>query len=102
MQTSDIQNKLFELQDIKYRDFQYKLIPTVDPDSIIGVRTPELRKFAKELVKSDCYAEFLCDLPHKYFDENQLHSFIISEIKDYSICINEVYKFLPYEPKNVE
>lgn len=96
MLTDEIQNKLFELQDIKYQDFQYKLIPTVEPDSIIGVRTPELRKLAKELVKADCYAEFLRDLPHKYFDENQLHSFIISEIKDYSICINEVYKFLPY------
>ena len=96
MTTTEIQNRLFELKDEKYRELQYKIIPTVEPDSIIGIRTPELRKFAKELVKSDCYAEFLCDLPHKYFDENQLHSFIISEIKDYSICIDEVCKFLPY------
>ena len=96
MKPTEIQNRLFELQDEKYRNFQYKLIPTVEPDSIIGVRTPELRKFAKELVKSDCCAEFLDNLPHKYFDENQLHAFIVSEIKDFSACINDVNRFLPY------
>lgn len=96
MTTTEIKNRLFELKDEKYRELQYKIIPTVAPDSIIGIRTPELRKFAKELVKSGYYSEFLNDLPHKYFDENQLHAFIISEIKDFSTCIDEVCKFLPY------
>ena len=92
----DIQDTLFEMQDVKYKDFQSKLIPTVDPKSVIGVRTPELRKFAKKLVKDGAYQDFLDDLPHQYFDENQLHTFIVSEIKDYNRCIEEVDRFLPY------
>ena len=96
MITEDIRKKLFELQDIKYRDFQSKLIPTVDPESVIGVRTPELRKLAKQYVKAEGIDEFLSDLPHKYFDENQLHAFILSEMKDYGKCIDDVCAFLPY------
>lgn len=91
-----IRNELFKLQDRKYRDFQVKLIPTVDADSVIGVRTPELRKFAKQLVRKEDVGLFLDDLPHMYFDENQLHAFIISEIKDYDRCLFEVNRFLPY------
>ena len=91
-----IQKELFKLQDKKYKEFQEKLIPTRDPDTIIGVRTPELRKYAKELFKSNNYQSFLKELPHKYFDENQLHAFIISEIKDYDECINYINEFLPY------
>ena len=87
---------LLDLKDKKYGEFQIKLIPTVDPKSIIGVRTPELRKLAKEIIKENDYEAFLNDLPHKYFDENQLHAFIISEIKDYDRCLDEVSKFLPY------
>lgn len=87
---------LLDLKDKKYGEFQIKLIPTVDPKSIIGVRTPELRKLAKEIIKENDYEAFLNDLPHKYFDENQLHVFIISEIKDYDKCLDEVNKFLPY------
>ena len=89
-------DELFKLQDIKYRDFQSKLIPTVDFNNIIGVRTPELRNYAKKLVKSNEHLSFLGDLPHKYFDENQLHAFIISELKDYDLCISYINKFLPY------
>ena len=88
--------ELYKMQDKKYRDMQVKIIPNIDKDSIIGVRTPELRSFAKKLIKEDSYKEFLEELPHKYFDENQLHSFIISEIKDYDICISYINKFLPY------
>ncbi len=91
-----IQEKLFSLQDEKYRDFQAKLIPGYDASTMIGVRTPELKKLAKEMVKNEGVQEFLSDLPHKYFDENQLHAFIISEIKDYEKCMAEVEKFLPY------
>ncbi len=93
---NNIREKLFKLQDKKYREFQIKLIPNIDSDTIIGVRTPELRNYAKQLVKSGSYSTFLDDLPHKYFDENQLHAFIISEIKDYDECITYINEFLPY------
>jgi len=92
----NIENDLFKLQDIKYRDFQVKLFPTINPDSIIGVRTPILRSYAKKLIKNNNYISFLENLPHKYFDENQLHAFIISEIKDYDECILYLNKFLPF------
>ena len=92
----EVQEELFRLQDKGYRDFQKKLIPTVNPDTIIGVRTPELRKYAKQLAKREDVREFLRDLPHSYFDENQLHAFIISGIKDYDHCMEEVCLFLPY------
>lgn len=92
----EIQEELFRLQDKKYRDFQIKLIPTVDPDTVIGVRTPELRKYAKLLAKREDIREFLNALPHRYFDENQLHAFIISGIKDFDRCMEEVCHFLPY------
>ena len=92
----DIQDILFEMQDVKYKEFIRKLIPTVDPNSVIGVRTPELRKLAKKLMKEGTYADFLNHLPHSYFDENQLHAFLITEIKDYDRCVEEIGKFLPY------
>jgi len=93
---NDIRDELFKMQDMDYRDFNSKLIPTVDKESMIGIRTPELRKYAKQLGKSSEVKEFLQALPHKYFDENQLHAFIISEIKDFKNCIAEINRFLPY------
>lgn len=96
MITDEILNELFKLQDIKYRDFQAKLMPTMNPENVIGVRTPELRKLAKQLAKREDVDEFLDSLPHKYFDENQLHAFIISEIKDYEKCLDRLEAFLPY------
>lgn len=89
-------DELFNLKDEKYKELQAKIIPNIKSDSIIGVRTPELRKFAKDLVKNNNYLSFFNELPHKYFDENQLHAFIISEIKDYDECILYLNKFLPY------
>jgi len=91
-----IVDDLFKMKDKEYRDFQVKLIPGKTVDVMIGVRTPDLRKYAKELVKEGKYEDFLKDLPHKYFDENQLHAFILSEIKDYDECIEYVERFLPY------
>ena len=91
---------LFRFQDEKYRDFQAGLIPGKSTDNMIGVRTPELRKYAKTLLKEysleEISAEFLNKTPHRYFDEDQLHAFIISEIKDYTICMEKVEQFLPY------
>ena len=91
-----IREELFRLQDKKYRDFQIKLIPTVEPETVIGVRTPELRKYAKQLLGSKDISAFLTALPHSYFDENQLHAFIISEMKDFDECLGYVKHFLPY------
>ena len=91
-----ILKELFKLKDKKYRDFQVKLIPGSSIDKMIGVRTPDLRKYSKELIKENNYKEFLDELPHNYFDENQLHAFILSEIKDYDECINYINRFLPY------
>ena len=92
----DIRKELFALQDEKYRAFQVKLFPTVDPQTVIGVRTPDLRGYAKKLLKEEDVSAFLSDLPHRYFDENQLHAFILSELKDYGKCMEEVNRFLPY------
>ena len=92
----EIQNELFLQQDTKYRDFQAKLLPTVDKETVIGVRTPAMRKYAKQMAKREDITMFLNDLPHRYFDENQLHAFIISEIKDFDSCMSEVECFLPY------
>ncbi|MBR3164764.1 MAG: DNA alkylation repair protein [Lachnospiraceae bacterium] len=92
----EIREELFRLQDEKYRDFQVKLMPTVDPDTAVGVRTPELRKLAKQVIRREDIEEFLRDLPHRYFDENQIHAFAVSEIKDYGKCLEEVNRFLPY------
>ncbi len=96
MKIEEIRKVLYGFQDEKYRELQKKLIPTADKDSVIGVRTPDLRKYAKQLYKENDYQEFLDALPHKYFDENQLHAFIVSEIKDFDKCVAEVQRFLPY------
>ena len=95
MDNNEIIKRLNALQDTKYRDFQSKLIPDTKAE-FIGVRTPELRKLAKELIKEGKTDNFLSALPHKYFDENQLHAFIISGIKDFNMCVKEVERFLPY------
>jgi 3-methyladenine DNA glycosylase AlkD len=99
-----ISDRLFELQDLKYRDFQCKLMPTVNPETVIGVRTPELRKLAKEFAKEPGNTpraetpamEFLKILPHNYYEENNLHGFLIEQIKDYDTCIAALDAFLPY------
>ena len=92
----EIINNLNSLSDSKYRDFQIKLIPGKTSDQMIGVRTPDLRSYAKELSKRDDVSDFLNNLPHEFFDENQLHAFIISLLKDYDKCMDEVEHFLPY------
>ena len=96
MITDDIRAALFAAPDLKYRDFQAKLIPNLAGDTMIGVRTPELRKMARQLAKRPDVGDFLKDLPHRYFDENQIHAFILSDMKDYDRCIEEVNLFLPF------
>ncbi len=84
------------MQDIGYRDFQSALMPTVPKEKIIGVRTPTLRKFARELSKTAEAAEFLAELPHEYYEENNIHAFMIENVKDYETCIKELDRFLPF------
>ena len=95
MNREEIRQRLFAMQDTDYREFQVKLIPTVDPGKVVGVRTPQLRKLAKELSRDPDAGNFLEDLPHEYFDENQLHAFLISEMKDFDSCILKTERFLP-------
>ena len=96
MITGEIRKELKKLQDKGYREMQVTIIPTVDADSIIGVRTPALRQLAKEFAKREDISDFLTDLPHKFFEENQLHAFILSGMKDAESCIRLVDEFLPY------
>lgn len=92
----EIRKELYAQQDLGYKALQERTINNIDPDSIIGVRTPALRAYAKELGKREDVCVFLKDVPHKFFDEDQLHAFIISGMKDYDACMNELEKFLPY------
>ena len=92
----DIVEKLFELQDLGYRDFSSALIPNVEKELVIGVRTPQLRKLAKEIFKSGEADSFMMELPHKYLEENHLHGFLIEQIKDFDACIATINKFLPF------
>ena len=93
---NEIIKSLYALQDTAYRDFNSKLIPNISSDLFIGVRTPQLRQLAKDLIKSDAVDDFIKQLPHKYFEENQLHAFILSEIRDFERLICELNRFLPY------
>ena len=87
---------LYAVADEGYRDFQSSLIPTVNKESVIGVRTPVLRKIARDMIKSGEYKDFISHLPHKYFEENQLHAFILSNLNDFNFVIDGVSQFLPY------
>lgn len=92
----DIYHKLNEMRDEKYRDFTSKLIPNISKECIIGVRLPQIRVLSRELIKSGEYVDFIKALPHRYFEEYHLHSFIISSIKDFDTCVYEIDKLLPY------
>lgn len=91
-----LQEELFKLQDTAYRDFHSSLMPGVDKEAVIGIRTPVLRKFAKEYAKSGEIEQFMRELPHEFYEENNLHMMLIGQIKDYDECISELEKFLPY------
>lgn len=95
---TQIQNLLFQNQDLIYKDFHARLMPTISADKIIGVRIPVLRKLAKDLFKTehDLVNDFLKVLPHQYYEENNLHAFFIEQIKDFDECISLTEKFLPF------
>ena len=96
MNRDEIVAELLQMRDQDYALMQAKIIPTVNSDRIIGVRTPALRAFAKRLYKGSGTGEFLSTLPHQYFDEDQLHAFVISLEKDFDKGIAEVSAFLPF------
>ena len=89
-------DRLIEVREEAYRDFQIKLVPTVPPETVLGVRTPILRKIAKEVFESKNRDAFLNDLPHRYFEENLIHFFVLARIKDFDQCVQAVEAFLPY------
>lgn len=91
----NIKKKLFRLQDVCYGDFHSKLMPNIAREKIIGIRVPVLRRFVKDLSEAD-KEDFLQQLPHNYYEENNLHGLIIMESKDYGRCIGELERFLPY------
>ena len=93
---TELQKQLFELQDIKYRDFHSKLMPETAKEKIIGIRTSVLRKFARVFAGTPESEDFLQQLPHQFYEENNLHMQLISDIKDYERCLAEVKRFLPY------
>lgn len=97
MALSKIQKHLFDIRsDNGYRLMQQKIITTVDPDSIIGVRTPDVQKYAKELRKSCEHEAFISSLPHKYYEENLLHAMILNDEKDFDLVVRETERFLPF------
>lgn len=91
-----IHERLLSMQDIPYRDFQRKLIPNIAPETIIGVRTPQLRRLARTLRGTWEAANFMAALPHRFFEENQVHAFLIAQEKDYEACLAQVNRFLPF------
>ncbi len=88
--------RLFALSDAKYADFQRKLIPTLPPDRIIGVRTPALRHYARSICGTDEARDFLSALPHGSYDENNLHAALLEHIPDFDTALYELERFLPH------
>lgn len=91
-----IQKQLLSMADPVYKEFHSKLIPTLDPADMIGIRVPVLRRFVKTCMHSDEVSAFLMRLPHRYYEENNLHAFMIEQIQDYQICLDAIERFLPY------
>ena len=91
-----VQQDLFTMQDLKYRDFHAKLMPTVEKESVIGVRVPVLRTYAKKFGKTEEAKQFLKILPHQYYEENNLHAFLIEKIRDFDQALAALEAFLPY------
>ena len=91
-----LQKRLFALRDEQYVEFQRKLIPTVPPETVMGVRIPVIRSFAKTFSKEPGCARFLDALPHAYYDENLLHAVLVSGIREFDECVRRLELFLPH------
>lgn len=92
----ELHQNLFSMQDIKYRDFHSKLMPTVDKSKVIGIRIPVLRKFASAFAKTSDAEVFLRILPHTYYEEDNLHAFLIEKTNDFDLAVKQLDAFLPY------
>lgn len=90
---SKLQFDLIQLRDEKLAAFNARLVPTVAPDTVLGISTPKLRKYARTI---EDFAAFLDTLPHMYFEENQLHAILLSGIRDFDACVAATDAFLPY------
>lgn len=95
---TDIQKRLCAMQDKEYRSFQSRLMPTVNPDKIIGVRVPQIRELARNVMKNEpeLVATFLQELPHHYYEEDNLHVLLVNRTKDFTTCLMQVEAFLPH------
>lgn len=93
---NSIRKQLFDLSDESYKDFQSKLMPTIDPETVIGIRTPSLRRFALAFAKTEEAAAFMENLPHAYYEENNLHAFLIEALGDFEKTVRALECFLPY------
>ena len=91
-----VYERLLSYQDKTYKEFQSKLVPNIDKETIIGVRTPQIRSIVKEIFGTEEANIFLKTLPHQYYEENLVHIFLVSKIKDYDECVKEIERFLPY------
>ena len=93
MLPSQLIDILYENQDDTYRQMQIRLLPNLSPDSIIGVRTPVLRSIARQLEDASAFRE---NLPHRFFEENQIHSFLLEREKNFDVAVSEIERFLPF------
>ena len=93
MLPSQLIDVLHENQDDTYRQMQIRLLPNLSPDSIIGVRTPVLRSIARQLEDASAFRE---NLPHRFFEENQIHSFLLEREKNFDAAVSEIERFLPF------
>ncbi|MBR1607294.1 MAG: DNA alkylation repair protein [Clostridia bacterium] len=92
----ELTERLLALRDDKNADFQHRILPTLDREDILGVRTPDIRRLAREFKGTPAAAEFMAQLPHRYFDENNLHGALIETIKDFDMCVAALDVFLPH------
>ena len=96
MKENEILSELFKMQDVPYAALQRRILPSVAPERIIGVRSPALRSLARTLAGTEDADSFLACLPHRYFEEDQLHAFLLSLEKRFDLCVGNVERFLPY------
>ena len=92
----DVRARLFAMQDLGYRAFHSKLMPTVPPENVIGVRTPEIRKLARQMSQTPEAEAYLQRLPHRYYEENNLHGALVSLLRDYDRTVEALEAFLPH------
>lgn len=93
-----IEDRLKDLadKDGTYREFNTLILATVAPETVVGARTPKLRRLAGEIDRSAVRVSFLNELPHGLFEENQLHAFLLCRINSWDEAISRIDAFLPF------